>query len=279
MLTSQVFKSRTGLHYTLRLTNKGFSSLPNAIKAESFTDKNAALQFVTNLQVPLFFWENLAQSNTFFSYRNWTNANPWAGIENYIAQALTQGSVQAYKTASISQLNESRQLRSFKDTQGKRFELQPAASLLVNATAGVKPVHNKVSAEKVLQDLNITAETAESINKSFNLPANSGTSVEALKTALINGDIVLTQVPEPLKPESTGDFVEAVFEAAKSPSAPPPQAAPPAAKSTHTEAKESPTEKAPVRDDKTTADVLNKAAKEGTPFCEECQQTDDNKAA
>ena len=273
MLTSQVFKSRAGLHYTLRLTNKGFSSLPNAIKAESFTDKNTALQFVTNLQVPLFFWENLAQSNTFFSYRNWTNANPWAGIEHYIAQALTQGSVQAYKTASISQLNESRQLRSFKDTQGKRFELQPAASLLVNATADVKPVHNKVSAEKVLQDLNITAESAESINKSFNLPANSGTSVEALKTALIIGDIVLTQLPEALKPESTGDFVEAVIEQAKAASAPPPPAAP---------AEESPAkekESEPVRDDKSSAAVLEQAAEDGTPFCEECEKAKEDKAA
>ena len=264
MLTSQVFKSRAGLHYTLRLTNKGFSALPNTIKAESFTDKNAALQFVTNLQVPLFFWENLAQSNTFFSYRNWTNANPWAGIEHYIAQALTQGSVQAYKTASISQLNESRQLRSFKDTQGKRFELQPAASLLVNATADVKPVHDKVSAEKVLQDLNITAESAESINKSFNLPANSGTSVEALKTALINGDIVLTQLPEPLKPSTGQDLVETVFEAAKSPSDPPPQAAPPAAHAATTAS--------PTRAENATADGLTKAAEDGTPFCEECEK-------
>ena len=270
MLTSQVFKSRAGLHYTLRLTNKGFSALPNTIKAEPFTDKNAALQFVTNLQVPLFFWENLAQSNTFFSYRNWTNANPWAGIEHYIAQALTQGSVQAYKTASISQLNESRQLRSFKDTQGKRFELQPATSLLVNATADVKPVHNKVSAEKVLQDLNITAESAESINKSFNLPANSGTSVEALKAALIKGDIVLTQLPEALKPSTGQDLVETVFEATKSPSAPPPQTEASPAKEKESE---------PVRDDKSSAAVLEQAAEDGTPFCEECEKAKEDKAA
>ena len=260
MLTSQVFKSRAGLHYTLRLTNKGFSALPNTIKAESFTDKNAALQFVTNLQVPLFFWQNLAQSNTFFSYRNWTNANPWAGIEHYIAQALTQGSVQAYKTASISELNESRQLRSFKDTQGKRFELQPAASLLVNATADVKPVHNKVSAEKVLQDLNITAESAESINKSFNLPANSRTSFEALKTALINGDIVLTQLPEALKPSTTTDFIEEVVKSTSDALGPATTASPVVAAPVAS----------PTRAENATADGLTQAAKDGTPFCEEC---------
>ena len=266
MLTSQVFKSRTGLHYTLRLTNKGISALPNAIKAQSFTDINTALQFVTHLQVPLFYWQNLAQANSFFSYSNWKNANPWAGIESYIAQALTQGSVQAYKTASISQLNESRQLRRFKNTLGKSFELQPAASLLVNTPAEVTPILNKLSAEKVLQDLGITAESAQSLHKSLNLPANSGNSVEALKTALINGDIVLTQLPEALKPATTTDFVEEVV---KSRDTPPPKAAP----------KQAPAKKVSVRDDKASADVLERAAATATPFCEECQNADNDKAA
>ena len=263
MLTSQVFKSRSGLHYTLRLTHKGVSSLPSAIKAEIFTDQNTALQFIANLQVPLFFWENLAQANSFFSYANWKNTNPWAGIESYIAQALTQGSVQAYKTASISELHESRELRSFKDSHGKSFELQPAASLLVNTTAEIKPVHDKVSAEKILQDLDITAHSAASINTSLNLPINNGNSIEALKAALVKGDVVLTQLPEALKPSTGQDLIETVFEAAKSPTAPPPAVAP-------TEA--SPTEeKEPVRDDTSSAAVLEQAAEDGTPFCEECE--------
>jgi len=176
MLTSQAFKSRNGQHYTLRLTNK--SVRLNSLKAESFSNKNAATQFVHNLQVPLFFWENLAQGNTFFSYSNWRNTNPWAGIEDYIAQTLMQGSVQAYQTASISELTQSRQARSFKDSSGKGFELQPATALLVDATAEVKPVNDNASAIKILQDLDITAQSAESLNKSLNLPANNGTSIE-----------------------------------------------------------------------------------------------------
>ena len=271
MLTSQVFKSRTGLHYTLRLTHKGFGSLPNAIKAESFPDKNAALQFINNLQVPLFFWQNLAQENSFFSYTNWKNTNPWAGIEHYIAEALTQGSVQAYKTASVSELNESLQLRSFKDTLGKRFELQPAVSLLVNSTADVQSVNNKASAEKILQDLNITAYSAASISKSLNLPEGNGNSIEALQAALVNGDVVITQQAEALKPSTGQDLIETVFEAAKSPSAPPPADAPPAADSSEASpAKEKESE--PVRDDKSSAAVLEQAAEDGTPFCEECEK-------
>lgn len=268
MLTSQVFKSRTGLHYSLRLSNKGAQL--NSLKPKTFIDKNTASQFVHNLQVPLFFWENLARSNSFFSYSNWNNTNPWSSIEDYIAQALMQGSVVAYETASISQLTESRQLRSFKDTLGKSFELQPASSLLVNSTADVKPVNDKVSAEKILQDLEITAHSAESINKSLNLPASNGNSIETLKAALINGDVVLTQQAEALKPESTGDFVDAVFEAAKSPSEPPPQ----------TESVPA-VEKQPesVRDEKATAEVMTKAAEDGTPFCEECEKAKEDKAA
>jgi hypothetical protein len=212
MLTSQAYKSRNGQHYTLRLTSK--SALLSSINPEHFSDKSTASQFVHNLQVPLFFWENLARSNTFFSYSNWKNANPWAGIEDYIAQTLVQGSVVAYETASISNLTESRQLRSFKDTAGKSFELQPATTLLIDSTAEIQPVHDKLSAIRILQDLDITAHSAEKLNKSLNLPAGNKNSIEVLTKALIKGDVVLTQQAEALKPESTGDFVDAVFEAA-----------------------------------------------------------------
>ena len=151
MLTSQVFKSRTGLNYTLRLTNKGFSALPNTIKAESFTDKNAALQFVTNLQVPLFFWDNLAQSNSFFSYRNWTNTNPWAGIEHYIAQALTQGSVQAFQSGSSADINQSIEKRRFKHS-GLTFEFLPASCLLTDAPKEQKQFSNFADTQSFLKN-------------------------------------------------------------------------------------------------------------------------------
>ena len=265
MLTSQVFKSRVGLHYTLRLAGKGFSALPISVKSETFTDKNTAFHFVMNLQVPLFFWENFAQGNSFFSYSNWKNTNPHATIEHYIAQALMQGSVQAYKTASVSELNESRQLRSFKDADGKKFELQPAASLLANMAVDAKSVRSEASAAQIIQDLGITAESAQSINKSFNLPAGNTGSVETLKAALISGDVVLTQKPEALKPSSGGEFVEAVIES-KAAEAPPPAATP-----TESQA----TTASPTRAENATADALTKASEEGTPFCEECEKAKD----
>jgi len=281
MLTSQAFKSRNGQYYTLRLTNNSVQL--NSLKAESFSDINAATQFVHSLQVPLFFWENLAQGNTFFSFSNWKNANPWASIEDYIAQTLVQGSVQAYETASISELTQSRQARSFKDSSGKSFELQPATALLVDATAEVKPVNDNASAIKILQDLDITAQSAESINASLNLSANSGTSIEVLTSALVKGDIVLTQQAEAPKPESTGDFVDAVFQAAKTAEEPPPPAEDTSsspAESKNSSAPQENTSKEPtVRDDKTTADVLTKAAEDGTPFCEECEKAKEDKKA
>lgn len=265
MLTSQVFKSRVGLHYTLRLAGKGFSALPISVKSETFTDKNTAFHFVMNLQVPLFFWENFAQGNSFFSYSNWKNTNPHATIEHYIAQALMQGSVQAYKTASVSELNESRQLRSFKDADGKKFELQPATSVLANMAVDAKSVRSEASAAQIIQDLGITAESAQSINKSFNLPAGNTGSVETLKAALISGDVVLTQKPEALKPPSGGEFVEAVIES-KAAEAPPPAATP-----TESQA----TTASPTRSENATADALTKASEEGTPFCEECEKAKD----
>jgi hypothetical protein len=175
--------------------------------------------------------------------------------------------VQAYKTASLSELNESRQLRSFKDTLGKSFELQPAAALLVDATADVKPVSDKASAEIILQDLDITAHSAKSINKSLNLPAGNGSSIEALTQALIKGEVVLTQQAEALKPSTGQDFVETVFEAPKSAAEPPPQ--------TESSPVETLSTASPTRAENATADALTKASEEGTPFCEECEKTAD----
>ncbi|TYK65423.1 hypothetical protein [Colwellia echini] len=221
MLTSQGFKSRTGQHYTLRLSCK--SNQFTASKAEAFTNHNSALQFIHNLQLPLFFLESLAQSNSFYSYSNWRNANPWAKIEDYIAQTLLQGSIKAYSCASPNALNESRQIRSFKDAQGKSFELQPASALLIDIAAEVKPVTDTKSAEKILQELAITAESAEVLTKSLNIPANSSNSIDALKNALINGDIVVKEQAQALKPSGDGQFIEEVVTQATSPanSAPP----------------------------------------------------------
>jgi hypothetical protein len=179
--------------------------------------------------------------------------------------------VQAYKTASLSELNESRQLRSFKDTLGKSFELQPAASLLVNTTADVQPVNDKVSAEKILQSLNITDHSAASINKSLNLPTSNGNSIEALKAALIKGEVVLTQQAEALKPSTGQDFVETVFEAPKSAAAPPPAESITASSPAK--------EKESVLNEKATASVMTQAAADGTPFCEECEKAKDDKKA
>ena len=99
---------------------------------------------------------NLAQGNSFFSYSNWKNTNPHATIAHYIAQSLVQGSIKAYKTASVSALNESRQLRSFKDTDGKKFELQPAASVLANMAVTAKSATSEASTAQIIKNMAIT---------------------------------------------------------------------------------------------------------------------------
>ncbi len=208
MLTSQILKSRTGQHYSLRLANQGAAILPSKVKAEIFFDHNAALQFVNNLEVPLFFWENLAHNNSFFNYHHWLAANPDCNINSYIALMLMRGNIFAYQSESLSQLNESRDIRSFKDALGKGFELQPAANLLVNTNADVKPITNNASAEQILQQLDISAESATKLQKSLNIPASNGSSVDALTTALVNGDVVVIQQAEALKPSAEDGLVE-----------------------------------------------------------------------
>ncbi|KGJ94787.1 hypothetical protein [Colwellia psychrerythraea] len=220
MLTSQVFKSRTGLHYTLRLTNKGISSLPSSIKAESFSDENIALHFVHSLQVPLFFWENLAQENSFFNYHNWNKANPWISIESYIAQALIQGSVQAFKSGSLTDINQSIEKRRFKQS-GLTFEFLPASCLLTDAPKEQKQFSSLADTQNFLNTLYPAREQLTDLVHSLNLnvPASSTTNAsamnEALGQALIKGEIVITQEAEARKPEAQ-DIIEEVAEVVSS---------------------------------------------------------------
>ncbi len=221
MLTSQVFKSRDGLHYTLRLANKGVSSLPNSIKAEAFTDKNAALQFVNNLQVPLFFWENLAQANSFFSYSNWNNANPWASIESYIAQTLMQGSVQAFQSGSLTDINHSIEKRRFKQS-GLTFEFLPASCLLTDAPKEQKHFSSLADTQNFLNTLYPAREQLTDLVQSLNLnvPASSTTNAsvmnEALAQALMKGEVVITQEAEARKPAAEDGVAEVIEEAVRS---------------------------------------------------------------
>jgi hypothetical protein len=282
MLTSQILKSTTGQHYSLRLANQGAAILPSKVKAEIFFNHNAALQFVNNLAVPLFFWENLAQNNSFFNYRQWLNANPNKGIQGYIALMLVQGNIHAYQSESLSQLSESRNIRSFKDALGKGFELQPAANLLVNTSADVKPITNQASAEQILQQLDISAESATKLQKSLNIPASNGSGVDALTTALVNGDVVVIQQAEALKPNTGKDFVETVFDAPKSAAEPPPPAQSSSSatgESSATQSQAPASDEPQVLDEKATADVMTQAAEDGTAFCEECEKNKNDKKA
>ena len=217
----------------LRLTNKGFNSLPNAIKAEKFTDKNAALQFVINLQVPIFYWENLAQGNSFFSYCNWKNANPWASIESYIAHALTQGSVQAYKSSSLVDINQSIEKRRFKHS-GLTFEFLPASCLLTDAPKEQKKFGSLAEIQGFLNTLYPAREQLTDLVQSLNLtvPASSTTNAsvmnEALGQALMKGEIVITQEAEARKPaaeDALNEVVEAVVVSTAHEIAPAPAAA------------------------------------------------------
>lgn len=218
MLTSQVFKSRTGLHYSLRLSNKGAQL--NSLKPKTFIDKNTASQFVHNLQVPLFFWENLARSNSFFSYSNWNNTNPWSSIEDYIAQALMQGSVQAYSSSASSELQQSIEKRRFKKS-GLTFEFLPASCLLTDTPKEQKMFSSLAETQGFLNTLYPAREQLTDLVQSLNLsdpPASTtdaGLMNEALGKALLKGEIVITQEAEARKPEAQ-DIIEEVAEVVRS---------------------------------------------------------------
>jgi len=218
MLTSQVLKSRTGLHYSLRLANKGNNFL-NAVKAETFIDQNAALHFVNNLQVPLFFWENIAQDNSFFNYHNWNQANPWISIESYIAQALMQGSVQAFKALKPETLTETSFDRSFTQ-DGKNFEITNVQAILNSPSSDILNFTSTKEANKFMGRLERDADQLTFLAKTLQLPISNSSSATpkdirlSIGEAIANGEVVIIEKPQ--QKVSTQDAVEEVIEAVSS---------------------------------------------------------------
>ena len=216
MLTSQILKSRTGLHYSLTLANKGNSALTRTINAESFIDQNAALQFVNSLQVPLFFWENLAQNNSFFNYRNWLNANPGGGIEDYIALSLVQGNVKAYQTIRPEHLAETTFDRSFTQ-DGKKYEIIHAHATLNAISNEALSFNNMSEANKFMGRLERDASQLTFLAKTLQLPISKSSSATpkdlrlAIGEAISNGEVVIIEKPE--QKVSTQDTVEEVIDA------------------------------------------------------------------
>jgi hypothetical protein len=216
MLTSQVFKSRSGLHYSLRHSTKCLGSRPNGIKAESFTNEFAALQFVRNLQVPLFFWQNLAQENSFYSYTNWKNINPWGGIENYIALTLVQGRVQAYQTIRPEHLAETTFGRSFTQ-DGKNYEITHVHATLNTISNEALSFNNMNEANKFMGRLERDAAQLTFLAKTLQLPISKSSSATpkdlrlAIGEAISNGEVVIIEKPE--QKVSTQDTVEEVIDA------------------------------------------------------------------
>ncbi|PKG38786.1 hypothetical protein [Psychromonas sp. Urea-02u-13] len=255
MFTSQVVKDRAGQFYIICLRNQGRHNL--AIQPETFYNTQASYQFVTSLQAPLGLWQNIASSNSFFSLQRWQNTNPSLSIEHYVAEVLVQGFVEVYKTADVQLLQQQSNQTRVKDSFGRGYQLQPAASLLLGNGNDIKQIRSKTEAELFIQKLSLDDDAISQLLKANNVNSPKPPS-EALVSALIDGELVVSVLPPVRKPVSKTEFVEQAM-TLNEPA--------PVAPSNHDKA-------APVSNDRSDngdAEALMKAAEDGTPFCEECE--------
>lgn len=286
MFTSQVVKDLVGQHYIICLRH--FSMQNKALIPEKFINAFASFQFIQQLQVPLGFWESIASTDSFFGLQNWQNSHPHSNIEHYAAEALVNRMVQVYKTDISLVSNQQRKNDSVKDEFGRTYQFQSAANLLLLNSVDKKSIQNKTQAQAFINQLNLSTEEMTEFNQSYNL-ASTGEPAETLQAALISGDVVVTIQPEMRKSQKATEYIEVANNVAES--APTPisdteltasESSPTSEPATAEEStspnqnqEQSSTEtNTPLRDDKSSADVLKSSAEEGTPFCEECEKSD-----
>jgi len=261
MFTSQLVKNNVGQHYIISLRN--FSSQTKSIKAEKFNNVNASLQFLHTLRVPHGIWQSIAVANTFFSYQSWKIHHPHSTIEHYIAESLVQGWVQVYASSNLYSIKPSASKASFSDEFGTGFQLQPAAALLLNNKADTKILNSESDAKALIKKFDADDSALAEILSDNNIAINKSPS-ETMVAALMSGELVVTIHPSATKPSVTTEYVEEVVNNAQ------PEPAP--------QAKETSTQQS-QRDDDASAAVLQQAAEDGTPFCEECEKANQEKAA
>ena len=208
MLNSFVIKNRLNQqHYIIRLAYQGSPS--RALKPEIINNSFMASSFVNNLEVPFGFWESLGTRNSFFNYFNWRNANPWKKIEEYATAALVQGSVHAYKTTSLNELQQTAQQLTIKNNVEGTLKIQPATMLLLNSSVDIKAVRTLSDAQQIVSQLTIDDEALTLLLNTNNIPvakAGSEAPSDALASALLSGEFVVTVVPEARKSSMAMDY-------------------------------------------------------------------------
>lgn len=254
MFTSQIIKDNAGQHYIICLRH--FTPQTQALKPEKFANSQASFQFVTSLQAPFGLWQSIASASSFFDFKGWQNNHTHLAIEHYIAEALQQGFVTVYKTASLQQRHQQSANTRVKDESGTSYQLQPQTALLLNSHNDIKPVINESDAQQFIERLSLDDDSMRELLSSHHVHSRKNPG-EALVEALQKGTFVVTVIPE-AKPESLTEFIEETVNAIE----------PAPAEAITTKSIPLSNERA----DNGSADALMKAAEDGSPFCEECEK-------
>ncbi len=263
MHTKNILSSQLGRQYLVCFSHQ--SSIQSS--GLKFWDVRGAQQFVGSLSHASQTWQQIAMQST--DYLGWKSIHPWANIEEFIALLLSQGKLKAIDVTTIRQWKSAHKAhQTLKDNFGNQYQFIPAAASLFNKPTNTKRFTSNNDAQQFIQQLNLSEEEAKTIAQSLQLPKPSKQSpLENLAQALVNGDVVLTKEQPQHSPPKTE------FETVPAEQVQPAGLGPTSAPSTPK------VEAEPSFDEAATADALQKAAEDGTPFCEECEKAKAAQAA
>ncbi|VAW59090.1 hypothetical protein MNBD_GAMMA11-2603 [hydrothermal vent metagenome] len=253
-----------GNRYSIRQTRQ--NTWQGSLQPLRFTDVNHAFAFVNRLRPPHGYWlrtVHALEKNALSSTRP-RSRTAQSCPEHQVSEYLYRERLFVYELVDDSSSGNDIQKRSFEQSNGDRYTFSHVSALLGAATLQPVDLHTKAAAEEMLgklaSDEQQLDELADELNLSSPEEVGGGSSGEKIIAAIMAGEVIVSIKPKLSSPPEPEVLLDAT--AADRP-------ADMVSSMAETVAEGVESSKADL---KSQMGTLEKAAKEGIPFCEECEK-------
>lgn len=263
MQIKKPLSSRYGKQYLVCYSNQ----VPKQSSSLALRGIKGARQFVEDLTGASATWQQLAIQSS--DYLSWKSSHPWSPTEDFIALLLSQGKLKAVDVTQLTLWKSTHKAQpALKDGFGNQYQFIPVAASLFNTPTNTKRFASQKDAQAFIEKLGISEEDTKTITEGLSISAlGQAGPTETLSQALVNGDVILT------KQEARRIPTKTEFESV------PPSQAQPAGLGPGSEPSVAKAAVESKLDEEAIAEALEKAAEDGTPFCEECEKAKASQAA
>ena len=189
MIHNQLIRDCFGRQYKLHLPSDG--PTPKQIKPKSFYDETSTRTFLHSMDVSESYWRQL--SYQLVSSLPYT-ANPRDYL-NAIVRLLIQGRIQLFEINEIDTKHHPIKKRTFKQLNGKIYQIVPPVEKLLNPNKKTKKFSSKEEVMELVKKLSPEEESLHDLATTFNLNLPTSNTQSNKQEALLEsiGDAVIEE--------------------------------------------------------------------------------------